>query len=304
MGRIEIDFERLCAYEGIKVAKVGDRHYRAEWVSMECPFCTGDAGNHLGYSKKAKVFTCWRCGRHTIGEVLAELLHRPKKDAVRYALENYPADPYAQPYQPMSSKKADILDIPGSKTIPDIHRNYLISRRYDPDKLADMYDLRFTQEHESHPWRVIVPIWHEGKYVSYVGRDVTGKSSVRYLTCMPEKEVYDCKKCVWGLQRAIRRTAIVVEGVFDAWRIGDGGVATLGTGWRLEQAELIARRFDRSYILYDPEVIAQQRAKKLAETCSMYNGHKSFVLKVKGSNADDPDNMTEDEVKEIRKLIV
>ena len=53
------------------------------------------------------------------------------------------------------------------------------------------------------------------------------------------------------MQRAIWDTVIVVEGPFDALRIGEGAVATLGSGWKNEQARLSGPRFRRSYILID-----------------------------------------------------
>jgi hypothetical protein len=301
--RIDLDIERLCACEGIHTAQSGERHHRPNWVSMVCPFCTGDAGHHLGYSKKGKSFTCFRCGKHTIGTVLATLLNRTKKEAVQYALAHYSVDPFQKSEAFKSVERPLNLDIPGTKEVPELHRAYLTSRRFDPDKLVAEWDVRFTTYHATHAWRVIAPIWNGGRYVSYVGRDVTGHDKNRYLTCMPDKEVYDNKKCIYGMQRATKDAVVVVEGVFDAWRIGGGCLATLGTGWKPEQAELIGRNYKVSYILYDPEVEAQQRARSLAETCAMIKGHKSYVITCKGSNADDPGDMNEDDANEIRKLI-
>ena len=299
---LHIDFERLFVYEGIPIAKQGDRHYRQGWLSTPCPFCTGDEGNHLGYNAKYNVFTCWRCGKHTKGEVLATLLNKPKKEAVNYAKEFYGLDPFEEKPEP-EIIKADTLIIPGSKEIPPLHREYLTKRWYNPDKLASQWDLYFTTYHETHPWRIIAPVWHDGKYVSYVGRDASGVSPTRYLTCFPRNEIRDCKLCVFGMQYAVGKTVIVVEGMFDAFRIGYGAIATLGTGWKQEQAEIIARNYDTSYILYDPEHEAQKRATRLAQTLSMMGKHKSHVIELKGTSAEDPGDLNDEEVGEIRKLL-
>lgn len=300
---LHIDFERLFAYEGIPTAKPGDTHYRQGWLSTPCPFCTGNAGNHLGYSSKYNVFTCWRCGKHTKGEVLSALLNKPKREAVQYAKENYGTDPFEPILAYPEAIKADKLVIPGSKAIYPIHRDYLIKRNFDPDTLTKHWDLYYTTYHATHSWRLIAPIWNDGKYVSYVGRDVTGNAPTRYLTCMPSEEVQDCKLCVFGIQYAVTKTVIVVEGMFDAFRIGHGAIATLGTGWKQEQADLIARNFDKSYILFDPEHEAQKRANSLSFTLSSHRGHKSYVLSMKGATADDPAELTEDEADELGKLL-
>ena len=303
--KILIDFERLFAMENIPVARPGQRHYHHGWVSLPCPFCKGGRdGNHLGYSPKYKVFTCWRCGRHTVGEVLAALLGKPKRDAVQYALERYPADAFSALREQKTYERPYELELIGSKTPDEVHVRYLNSRHIDTDWLVDRYDARFTKEHKTHRWRVILPIWHTNRYVSYVGRDVTGEASHRYLTCFPENEVYDIKLCLFGMQRAIGDTVIVVEGPFDALRIGEGAIATLGSGWKNEQARLIGTRFRRSYILFDAEKDAIIRARKLAQACMMFNnGHKSSVITLSGEQGKDPGELPEETLVKLRELI-
>ena len=88
------------------------------------------------------------------------------------------------------------------------------------------------------------------------------------------------------MQRAIWDTVIVVEGPFDALRIGEGAIATLGSGWKNEQARLISTRFKRSYILFDAEEDATLRARKLAQACMMFNnGHKSSLITLSENKA-------------------
>lgn len=304
-NRIDIDFERLCSMENIKTARVGERHFRHNWISLPCPFCTGDEGNHLGYSRESKVFTCWRCGRHTIGEVLASLLNMSKRDAVRYAMTHYPTNPFAEPFIAYKPKRKRVLELIGSKIPSQIHIDYLTNRRYCVEELIDKWDLRFTLDHESHGYRIIFPIWYDGRYVSYVGRDVSGVHPKKYLTCFPENEVVSNKDCVWGVQRATKGTVIVVEGVFDAIRIGEGVIATLGTSTNLKQAQEIAKRFKSSYILFDNEADAQARARKFAETLGALNpNHKSRVISINNPDINDPSELPDEIVTQIRGLII
>lgn len=302
--KLDIDIERLCISEGIHIAKRGERHHREGWVSLECPFCIGDKGHHLGYSKQAKVFTCWRCGKKTVPEVLSVLLNKTKYAACNYAREHYSNDPFSVYHKPQKTDYVTELRIPGTKIPSAIHTEYLTKRNYDVQELIDTWDIQFTTALHKHQYRIIAPVWDSGRYVSYVGRDVTGKQAAKYLACLPGEEVKNIKQCVYGMQRAIRRTVIVVEGVFDAWRIGSGAIAMLGTSWRLEQAEIIARSFAASYILFDNELDAQVRAKQLAETCSgLSKKHISKVVKISNTTANDPSEFSAEEVEKIKGVL-
>ncbi len=304
MDRIEFDFERLCLMENIRTAKIGERHYSHDWISLPCPFCTGDAGNHLGYSKITKVFNCWRCGKHTIGEVLSALLEMPKGEAVKYALEHYPLNPFAPKYTPKQYQRPLELELIGSKTPSEIHIKYLKSRRYDIEKLIDRWDVRFTNEHPTHPYMIIFPIWHKGRFVSYVGRDVTKLNKNKYMTCMPSNEVINNKHCVWGMQHAIKYDSVIVtEGIFDALRIGEGAIATLGTGFSEQQVQLIGKQFLKSYILYDNEFVAQQHARLLSQKLNLIDNHKSKVINITDNTINDPSDLNDADVQRLREMV-
>lgn len=302
--RIEIDFERLCTMERIAVARPGDAHYHQGWVSLVCPFCFGNDGNHLGYSLKHRVFSCWRCGRHTVGEVLSALLSMPKYEAVTYAKNTYPLDPfYHLARAEQRGERPSVLKLPGRGTPEQIHIDYLKSRNIDHRWLEEWYDVRYTTDHATHPWRVIIPVWHGNGYVSYVGRDVTGKSKSRYLTCYPENEVRDIKQCVFGTQRTSGDTVIVTEGVFDALRIGFGGLAVLGSSWTQEQARIIGTTYKRSFILFDAEPEAAKKATSLARACAMFAGHRSGVVTLSGERGMDPASLPEETLAKLRELL-
>jgi len=69
----------------------------------------------------------------------------------------------------------------------------------------------------------------------------------------------------------------VVEGVFDAWRIGSGAVATFGSGYSMEQVEKIVKYPTRA-ICFDNEVEAQSRARKLVNDLSAFSGTTYNVI--------------------------
>jgi DNA primase len=87
---------------------------------------------------------------------------------------------------------------------------------------------------------------------------------------------------------------VIVEGIFDAWRIGSGAVATFGTRYTHEQL-LLLRGMKRAFILYDADAIPI--AHKLAHDLS------SIVtqIEVLELSEGDPDNLKEDDVRALRK---
>jgi len=56
---------------------------------------------------------------------------------------------------------------------------------------------------------------------------------------------------------------VVCEGVTDVWRLGDNAACTFGIEWLTEQAKLLLE-YERVFILFDPEDLAQEQADKLA----------------------------------------
>jgi DNA primase len=62
---------------------------------------------------------------------------------------------------------------------------------------------------------------------------------------------------------------VVVEGVFDCWRLGPKNVAaTMGTSMSDQQINLLSKRFKKVIFLFDNEREAQLRAKKYGEQLS------------------------------------
>jgi len=55
----------------------------------------------------------------------------------------------------------------------------------------------------------------------------------------------------------------VVEGIFDAWRLGPGAVATFGTTVTAAQINVLVGLQKQAVLLFDNEQEAQQKAKEL-----------------------------------------
>ncbi len=311
--RLNIDFARLCLAHGINTAKPGERHYREGWTCLPCPFCSGQAGNHLGFNPESNVFTCFRCGRHGKYEVLSALLGTTRKQAYDIA-KTFATSEWAKlklRKEETQRAKADkesvptgLFELPGGTRMPERHRQYLLDRRFNPVRIARDWDLRFCDKVGRYAYRIVIPVTYKGKVVSFITRDVTDEAQDRYLACDVDVAIRHHKYCVYGIDKSpFLKTCVVVEGAPGVWRIGYGAGGTLGTGWTPEQAKILSR-YGKTYIFFDPEEKqAGERAEKLSFMLSSYNSCKSYVIEGDGAKGRDTGELNKGEIKYVRKLL-
>jgi DNA primase len=181
-----------------------------------------------------------------------------------------------------------------SKVFPQSHINFLTNRRYDYEKVISDYDLYCTGPVGDYKHRIIIPVFLKNRLVSFVGRDVTGLSDVKYKNSSEDYSIKDVKQCLYNMDSIVRDRAIIVEGILDAWRIGDGAIATFGTKYTREQLRLL-KGLKQAFIFYDSDAVSI--AHKLAYDLS------SIVpqIEVLELSEGDPDNLSDDDVKALRK---
>jgi len=270
-----IDIIRLYNDRGIPYQTEGHKHVSSGWIGIPCLFCSGNPGYHLGYcidqaSKFAGRFICWRCGGKSIIKVLSALL-MIKEPEVYPLLKQYQIDGAANYILSRKEKRGPgvICKLPdGSSELNQSHRRYLERRKFDPDQLIDKWGIKGTGPAGDYKHRIIIPIYHKGVLVSYQGRDITGKSGMKYKACPQEKEGREHKHCLYGLDQVKGDSIVVVEGVMDVWRLGPGAVATFGVKFKQAQVRLLLA-FKRIFILYDSEAQdpqAGEQARKLANS--------------------------------------
>jgi len=101
--------------------------------------------------------------------------------------------------------------------------------------------------------------------VSWQARDVTERSPIKYKACPRSREARYHQDLLYGQPGGDwGRTAIIVEGATDAWRIGEQACAIFGIEYTQAQVMAVARQFDQAILLFDPEPQAQAQAAKLA----------------------------------------
>jgi DNA primase len=149
-------------------------------------------------------------------------------------------------------------------------------------------------------FRIIIPIILNHSFVSITSRTILEGEKQRYKTLSNDKSILSAKDTLYNYDNCISDVVIITEGPFDAMRIGDCCVATLGTGMTSAQRKLLFR-FKRIFFLYDPELRAQERAEQQAAMIASV-GKDVHVVDLGGSC--DPGDLSEDDVKHLRKELL
>ena len=278
----------LLAENGIAYKTEG-KHTRPGWLQLVCPFCHGDP--YLGFNTAFNYFHCWRCGAVRLVPTVAELLgisYGKAKDLVG-DLEK-------------DDTLASRIPIRGKLVIPDnvgplqkAHRQYLRQRNLDPKTVAAVWGIQGIGLSFQLPWRLFLPIYYQGKIVSWTTRSISDAVTSRYINAKPTEEILAAKSILYGGDYA-RYAIIICEGPLDALRIGPGAVATLGVGYTRSQLRQMAQ-FPIRAVAFDSEPKAQERAKKLCEALEVFDG-KTFRVEV---DAKDPGSASNREVRKLRE---
>lgn len=265
------------------------------WVGMQCinPNC-GDRSTHFGIHIATGNFSCFRCGIKGNAIKLITMLEH-----CSYGEAKEIASGFEKPgtYQRERSL-ASLLELPKSarKPLPKIHQEYLANRNFDPFLLTEKYDLYGCDVGKDYQFRLIIPVYQKKRIVTFTARAVVDNAALRYKNCPIEKSVMSIKDCLYNID-SVKDTAIVVEGVFDAWRVGDSACATFGTKVTTAQINLLSH-CKNVFVMFDAAAINE--AEHLANNLSGIVDHVE-VIKI---TAKDPAEMTEKEIKYLRRNIL
>jgi len=238
------------------------------WVNIRCFYCD-DSSNHLGINLATGFHSCWRCGRKGgPARLIVAIEHCGYKKAY-HILKSFEGQGSQVYYKPQTICPPESFALPSTTidTLPSAHRAYLISRGFDPDQLQKEYGIKATLNIGRYRHRIIIPIYFEGELVNFVARDITGNFDQRYLMPPTHSVLMRRDQVLYDIDRSGESIAIV-EGVFDAWRIGKGAIATFGTRFTDEQCNILYRKkVQRAFIIFDHDAAltqGQQMAEKLS----------------------------------------
>jgi len=269
------------------------------FISITCPFCLSDGKMKMGLRSDAVAY-CWACSGHSFESVVKLIANQDwRKIRLNYATELDPRDKYL--LDNSNNVKPEKLELPeGTGPLCDRAKKYLDDRGFIAEELGELYGLKGTGTHGPANFRVIIPIYFEGRLCSWTGRDYTGKSSLRYLSCAQDRELYPHKELLYGFDQVPGSHVIAVEGCPDKWRLGVNSVALFGTSYTQNQVNLLAS-FDKVSILFDGEVEAQYKANKLGGELSGMGVEVENIF-LKGIN--DPGSMKQSDANKLIKEIM
>lgn len=258
------DIIKFCNQYKIEYSASGTQ-ISTEWIGLNCPFC-GKDNFGLGFHLQSGALTCWRCGKHSHTDLIRKYLSCDLKIALQLKdlFETRSLTHYN--LEQVKRIKAKSCFLPNeSRDLLSIERaiNYLIERRFDPQKLERLWELKATNNLGNYKFRIIAPIILNGKTVSYQGRDYTGKSDLKYKACQSENEVIDHQHIAYGMDYIVNDEAVLVEGITDVWRLGPGAICLFGISYTLEQINMLSKRLKTVYVLFDSEKQAQEQGNKV-----------------------------------------
>lgn len=242
-------------------------HCTGRFLNVHCPFCPGKQNYHLGLHLAEGFCNCWRCGHHSIGAVIKQLVGCSWEEVYRIRDRYSDVGRVIETIKKVSTSPFTLLPY-GVAALQETHKNYLIQRQFNPVELAKKWELSGTGHLGEYKFRIIAPIYVQNRLVSYQGRDITNRSSLKYMACRGEDEVIHHKHTLYGIDKIRGNRVVVVEGITDVWRLGDGAVATFGIKWTKQQMLLLAKYKD-VLILYDLQEQAREQASKLADELAM-----------------------------------
>ena len=281
------------------------KNTRKGHISIQCLFHS-DRSNHLNISLGTGLFKCWVCGEKGSFSKLIKTIencewYEVKKIIQGIQFDDRAIDDEAPAVHPNTNLLKEFLPV-----LSPLHKRYLMERNFDPEFIQSKYGVMGTEVYGEWKWRLVIPVVMDKKVVSFVARDVTGKSDLRYMSCLEDKAIIKRRDLVYNLD-SIQDVMVIVEGPTDVWRMGGGFVATLSTAFSPGQmVAIIKKKPKRVFVLYDPEGPAQASAVKLARNLSAVAGIPVERYEVDlGFNPDgkkkDPGDLSDDDAKNLRK---
>jgi hypothetical protein len=280
----------------------GHKHSRTGWVNVECPWCEGNPGYHLGYELSSDHYYCWRCGWHPITPTVARLINKSEREVGKlikeYGLRIHPIQK-----EELKPKKEHILPT-GVMPLQSKHIEYLEARGFDYTRISKIWNIMGTGpvsrlDNIDFKHRIIIPIIWDGQEVSFTSRDVTGKTDLRYITCPKDRELIHHKHILYGRQEYWKETGILVEGPTDVWRMGTSSCATFGIKFTPFQVRALSSNFRRIAVCFDDDPQASIQTNKIVAELK-FRGVDSFRVDIKG----DPGSMKQEDADYLVKQLI
>jgi DNA primase len=271
----------------IEYREAGQHHHaRVGWIQIDCPFCgPGTYKFHLGYNLAYGYFSCWKCGPHPRKEVWKRL---------GIPWSEVKGIPQERTEEKKSYVNPTLMEPSFRGPLLPPHRKYLESRGFDPEEIVKLWHVEGIGIAPRLSWRIYIPIYWRSERVSWTTRAIGESVEPRYLSASAKEERIPHKDLVYGIDFC-SHSIVVVEGPFDAWRIGPGAGALFGAAFTEAQLQKISK-IPYRYICLDAD--AQLTAERLADQLSVFPG-QTWVIQL---DAKDPASASQKEINRLRKI--
>jgi len=270
-----MDIKSFFEDHGLETWTEGE-NVRRGWVNIQCPFCD-DAFNHLGVSLYNLEVKCWRCGKHPLQKLIAEIAgyNRDEANIEAKLLQKSLRDsggrrtgvtPIKREEASSAMAKAVRLPPESSNHFPKMHIEYLEGRGFiRPRRIINKYKLQSVYTVGRYKFRIIIPIFLNRQIVSFTSKDVTDEQTPPYLNASLEESMISAKKVVYNYDTVIQGAdAILVEGPIDVWKLGDGAISILGVEHHEHQIlYLMKKEIDTLFMLFDNDPPGRKAARSL-----------------------------------------
>lgn len=296
-----INFKKLFKDAHIKTRDDPSRH----WTHINCPFCEKPVDTHFngGFFSLKPTFNCFRCGVHSYYDAVSLTLNISISETHKL-LKSY--EYILKETFEKKVAKAEHLDLPGYH-LDENEKEYLRGRGFNVEYLESKFHIRGGGIVGDWSYRILIPIYFNHVLVSWTGRSILPKDVIkelgipRYKNLSIEQSVINSKEIFFNLDNCNGKEVILVEGPMDVLKMGDQTVCSLGTSVTREQELFLTNRFEKVYIAFDNEPAAQEKAKHLGMNLSSAGMKVEVVNICEDFNKNDPGELTEEEVRQIKK---
>jgi len=241
------DYEQMLIDYEVNYKPINSRN----WISIQCPLCCNDGKFHAALNPDREFMSCYKCGNHNLWDVIPLLTNQSwGRLRIKYKTDLDLRDKYILENTDYVERPTKLRLPTGVRGLCDRAKRYLESRRFDSHLLEEKYKICSAEERGDYKFRILFPIFFESKMISYTGRDYSGKSPLRYLSCPGANEILCHKHIAFGWDDLPDNRAIIVEGIMDKMRLGDHAVALFGSSYTPQQVLLLGS-LDQAIILFD-----------------------------------------------------
>lgn len=298
-----MNFEKLFRDYNVKYSLRVNRG----WVNCNCPFCDNKPDSfNLGFNPAGNYYHCWKSQHnYSFQEVLSILLNIPI-DEVDNVLKDYSGIGEVIPEKKKSKVKH--LELPtDSFTLAE--RKYLKLRGFSPKYLNKKYHIVGGGISGKWKFRIIIPVYFNGKLMSWTGRSILSKEKLkeldvpRYKNLSIEQSVKNIKELFFNLDNCKEKKVVLTEGPFDVLRFDGNAICSMGTELTESQVSLLAERFEKVFILFDNEPEAQEKARKFGLQLSSIGIEVEIVDAYGDFGKNDMGECSLEEINQIKKFI-